>query len=573
MRSKTIFLILFLSAIFIVRSAAALDDAQLQFIVQNMTLEEKLGQLFMPGISGQTMTDELRALIQDNHLGGVLLFGGRNVMGRTQTAELTQALQDAATTSGARVPLLISIDQEGGIGSHVNMLTGGVDTVGNLALGASQRLEDTYDSYAIMAQDLRAYGINMDLGPVLDVLLNKDNTMNHIRSFGADPEAVAARGEQAVRGLQDNGVAACIKHYPGKGDTPVDSHHAAPVTDEDRATLEATILLPFRRAIDAGADSVMLNHEIYSALDPDVVATVSGPIISGLLKKDMGFEGLIITDSITMGGVTKTMDKVDAAYLSIKAGADMVLFAGDAPDSYEDSIARLKQEVASGGLSMERVDEAVLRILRVKNKYGLFENPGPAADEDYGELKKRNTKLSRDIARNTITVVYDPDGLLPLDRENADRILVVSPGAFFTVPLMETTFPIGTDLASKIKRFAPGTHAAIYDLKTLDRDREKALEEARDADVIVVGSILSYFSNDITAFINNLKRDSGKPVIVVGLSVPYDLDRLTDVDAFVAAYNPRSISLEAAAEVLFGITPARGALPVDVVLPETKNTD
>ena len=299
------------------------------------------------------------------------------------------------------------------------MLTGGVDTVGNLALGADTDLQDTYDAYAIMADDLRAYGINMDLGPVVDVLLNKDNLMNHVRSFGADPEAVAARGVQAVRGLQDNGVVACPKHFPGKGDTPVDSHKAAPLTGEDRPTLEKTILLPFHAAVDAGADSIMINHEIYTALDPGVVATVSAPVITDLLKKDMGFQGLVITDSITMGGVTNTMDKTEAAYLSLKAGADMILFAGDSPDSYVDSIALLKRKLDSGELSMARVDDAVLRILKVKKKYGLFHSTEPTPADQYKVKKKANLRRSREIARNTITLIKDPDKLLPLDRSRA----------------------------------------------------------------------------------------------------------------------------------------------------------
>ncbi|MFH1537373.1 MAG: glycoside hydrolase family 3 N-terminal domain-containing protein [bacterium] len=526
-----------------------------------MTLDRKVGQLFMPGINGQRITDEISALIKENYLGGIILFGGKNVMGRAQSAKFTADLQRVAMENGG-VPLLISIDQEGGVGSHVNLVTGGVDTVGNLALGASTDVNDTYLSYAIMADDLRAYGINMDLAPVLDVLLNKDNTMNHIRSFGAGPEAVSERAVAAVKGLQDNGVVACVKHFPGKGDTPVDSHHSAPVTDEDRETLERTILAPFRAAVGAGADSVMINHEIYTALDPGVVATVSEPIITGLLKDEMGFEGLVITDSITMGGVTETMSAVGAAYLSIKAGADMVLFAGDSPKSYVDSIALIKEKIAGGELSMERVDDAVRRILRVKKKYGLFDNPAPTPADEYRERAEKNLAESRRIARNTITVVKN-NGVLPLDRDGAERILVVCPGSYFTVPLMEMVFPVGTSLASKMKKVAPGVKVVTYDLKSLERDTAKALEQSEEADTIVFGSIHAYWSPEIAEFAGKL-IDTGKKFVGVGLSVPYDLEKFPEADAFIAAYNPRSVSLEAAVEVLFGRTEARGVLPVGV---------
>lgn len=559
---KKLLIIVFVLSLLPVR-AVALTDAELNSVFASLTLDQKLGQLFMPGVEGLQMNDDLRALLTENHLGGVILFGGRNVMNRTQSAAFTGDLQTVSRAANNGVPLLISIDQEGGVGSHVNMLTGGVDTVGNMALGASPDVEDTYASYAIMADDLRAYGINMALAPVLDVLLNKDNTMNHIRSFGADPAAVAARGVRAVAGFQDNGVIACVKHYPGKGDTPVDSHKAAPLTDEDRDTLERTILAPFRAAIGAGADSVMINHEIYTALDPGVVATVSPAIITGLLKDDMKFHGLVITDSITMGGVTKTINKVDAAYLSIKAGADMILFAGTGADSYVDSIAMLKEKIQTGELDMARVDDAVMRVLRIKNKYGLFDSAPAEHPDAYMQRKKDNLKKARGIARRTITIVKN-NGALPLDAARADRILVVAPGAFFTVPLMESTFPVGTDLATKMKHYAPGVRAVIYDLKTIDRDTQKALAAAADADVIVVGSILAYFSPEISRMVRRLKSETGKPVVVVGLSVPYDLERFPEVDAFVAAYNPRSVSLEAAVEVLFGKIQPAGVLPVSV---------
>lgn len=555
-----ILLVLFVQYITIM-SAVVKADVDIDNVLATMTLDQKVGQLFMPGINGQKLTDEIRGLIQDNHLGGVILHGGKNVMGRAQTAKLTRDLQAAALEAGG-VPLLISIDQEGGVGSHVNLVTGGVDTAGNLALGASADVEDTYKSYAIMADDLRAYGISMDLAPVLDVLVNKDNTMNHIRSFGADPAAVSERGVAAVKGLQENGIVACVKHYPGKGDTPIDSHKAAPVTDEDRETLEKTIFAPFRAAIDAGADSVMINHEIYEVIDPGVVATVSRQVITGLLKDDMGFEGLIITDSITMGGVSETMSPIEAAYLSIKAGADMILFAGDSPGNYIESIALIEKKIAEGELSIERVDEAVTRILKIKKKYGLFDNPVPTPASEYRAKAKKNLAESRRIARNTITVVKD-NGALPLDASNAERILVVCPGSYFTVPLMETVFPVGTSLASKIKKAAPGVKALTYDLKSLERDIAKALELAMDADTVVFGSVHAYWSPEIAEFARKLKA-TGKKVLAVGLTVPYDVEKFPEVDAFVAAYNPRSVSLEAAVEVLFGRTEARGVLPVGI---------
>ncbi|MEW5944875.1 MAG: glycoside hydrolase family 3 N-terminal domain-containing protein [bacterium] len=539
-------------------------DVDVEKLVARMSVDEKVGQLFMVGIRGQKVTDDTRRLIGEYHPGGFFLAGGKNIVNRRQTAEFTEELQAAAMAAPNGVPLLISTDQEGGVGSHVNVLTGGVDTVGNLALGASPFLEDTYVSYSIMADDLRAYGLNVALAPVLDVLLNKDNPMNHIRSFGADPAEVSARGREAVRGFQDNGVIACAKHFPGKGDTPVDSHVSAPVTGEDRGTLDRTILPPFRAAVEAGVDSIMLNHEVYTALDPDNVATVSEPIIAGLLKGEMGFAGIVITDSITMGGMTGTLKHDEAAYLAIRAGADMVLYARDAPELLAAAVAKVREKLAGGELNMERVDDAVTRILRVKAKYGLFDGPRGVSAEEYGAMKRANLSASRSVALNTITVVRDT-GVLPLNPDEGERILVVSPGSFFTVPLMESLFPVGTSLGAEAGKAARGLRVAFYDLKTLERDAPRALALAQEVDVVVFGSIHAYWSPEIVDFVGRLES-TGKPVVVVGMSVPYDVEKFPRVDAFVAAYSPRSVSLEAAVKVLFGFAEPKGRPPVGLDL-------
>jgi len=541
-------------------TACAQDSQDLEHILSEMTLDEKIGQLFMPGIEGQQMDDEMRDLIQENHLGGVILFGGRNVVNRAQTARLTEQMQEAAMATGQGIPLLISIDQEGGVGSHINILTGGVDTVGNLALGASPYIRDTYESYRIMAEDLRAYGINMALAPVLDILLNKDNPMNHLRSFGADVQRVTARAVAATRGYQDHGIIANLKHFPGKGETDVDSHKAAPVNHVDTEL----ILEPFRAAIETGADSVMIGHEYYPSIDPDNVSTVSRKIITGILKEELGFEGLVLTDSITMGGVG--LDSAEASMLSLRAGADMVLFAGPGPSEYRDAIDRVKRAVEEGELTTERVDDAISRILAVKIKYGLFRQPWHTPAGEYRDNKKENLSTSRRIASHTVSVLKNENGIVPLDPDDAAGVLVVSPGPFFTVPMMDAPFPVGTTLGNKIKAVAPEVSVMEYDRITLKQDLERALELAAGADLVVIGTILAYFSDELSDFVKGV-AEAGRPTVVVGLSVPYDLEKFPQVDAFIAAYNPRSVSLEAAARVLFGEIEPRGILPVDVEMP------
>lgn len=540
-------------------SALKADD-----ILSRMSLDEKIGQLFMPGIPEQFLTDKTAKNIREFHLGGVILSAGKNVKTRAQTVALTRELQKAALSSGANIPLLISIDQEGGVGSHINMLTGGVDTVGNLALGASGDPKDTYLSYKIMADDLKAYGINMALAPVLDLLLNKGNTMNHIRSFGEFPELASKLAPQAVKGFQENGIVACAKHFPGKGETEVDSHKFAPQNKSDLRFIREKILAPFRSAVKAGVDSIMTGHELYPALDPDHVSTISYKIITELLKKEMEFEGIVITDSITMGGVSEFHSSDEAAVLAIKAGADMILFAGDSPSAFQKAIQKIKMAIQDGSLSLERIDDAVKRILKVKLKYGLFDNKSATPKDVYAKQKKENYALSLKIARKTITLLKNDKNILPLPSDGSKKILVVTPKPFATVAMMDTVFPVGTSLGVAVTSVMPEAAVVEYDLSSLKTDVEKILKAADSADVIVFGSFHAYFSDEISELPKKLKSME-KPVVVVGLTVPYDIERFPQVDAFLAAYNPRSVSLVAAVEALFGkITPA-GKPPVSVI--------
>lgn len=559
-------LVFSLEIIFLHKPFHALTSPDADEILSKMSVEEKIGQLFMPGIPDPSLSEETAAFIKETHLGAVIVFAPKNVMNRAQTARLTKQLQETAKSSGAKIPLLISIDQEGGVGSHVNMLTGGVDTVGNLALGASGNPEDTYASYKIMAQDLRAYRINMALAPVLDLLLNKDNPMNHVRSFGESSELAAKLALSAIRGFQENGILACAKHFPGKGGTDVDSHKSAPVNTEDIKFFREKILSPFNAAVKAGVDSVMLGHEIYTAVDSDHVATVSRKIIADLLKKEMGFQGIVITDSITMGGMSESMKSDEASYLSIKAGADMILFAGDSTDAVTKAIARIKLALEKGELDISRVDDAVRRILNVKIKYGLFSEIKTPSKEEYKKLKAENYKTSVAIARKTITLVKNDKNIIPLPADGSKKILVVCPRSMVSVAMMDMVFPVGTTLGLAVRTLMPEAAISEYDLVSIENDKQKALSAASSTDIIIVGSFHAYFSPEITALVKALKA-TGKPVVVIGMTVPYDLEKFPEVDAFLAIYNPRSVSLIAAAEALFGKITAQGKLPVSVKLP------
>ena len=272
--------------------------------LKRMTLEEKVGQMMMVGFYGSDPTSDIRRLIEESHAGSVILFAySDNIQTPDQTARLNNGLQAIASGTRLGIPLIIATDQEGGVVAR--MTEGATELPGNMALGAGRDPEGSYRAAQLTAKELRAVGIQMNLAPVLDVNVNPENPVIGVRSYGESPRLVSKLGAAAIRGSQKNGVIATAKHFPGHGDTDVDSHLGLPVIDKSRAELEKTEFVPFRRAIREGIDAIMTAHIHIPALDdtPELPATLSKPILTGLLRKEMGFQGLIITDSMTMSGV------------------------------------------------------------------------------------------------------------------------------------------------------------------------------------------------------------------------------------------------------------------------------
>lgn len=326
-----------------------------------MTSREKIGQLFMVGFMGTTVTSELASFIKEYKPGGVILFS-RNLESVEQIVELTNDLQRCSPQS----PLLISIDQEGG---RVSRLPKGFTIFPPCELiGRCNSGELAYAVAATTAKELRAVGINMNMAPVLDVNSNPDNPVIGDRAFGSISDVVSEMALVTAAGLQDNKVVACGKHFPGHGDTNADSHKELPVVEASRERLETVELPPFRRAAAAGIETMMTAHVLYKALDDRLPATLSPDIITHLLREQMQYDGVVLTDDLEMHAIVDHYGPGDAAVRAFLAGCDVLLICKDR-DREIAAFESVEKAVASGTIATKRLDQSVTRIQGVKQRY------------------------------------------------------------------------------------------------------------------------------------------------------------------------------------------------------------
>ena len=338
-----------------------------------MTVEEKVGQLLIGGFEGTEIGDQATRLVQEYQVGGLILYG-RNIAGAGQLVTLTNGLK---ALNGDGIPLFLSIDQEGG----------GVDrmppevrrTPGAYCVGQTGSVPAAQSYGDVLAAECAAFGLNLDFAPVLDVWSNPGNTVIGQRAFSADARTVAGLGPAAARRMMDQGVIPAVKHFPGHGDTAVDSHVGLPVVDKSPEELEETELIPFRAAIQsAGTDgqvpAVMVAHILLTQLDPERPASLSPAVVTGLLREELGFAGAVLTDDLTMGAVTQSYGLGEAAVLAVEAGCDILLVC-HGQDSVPAVRTALLEAVASGRITAERLDESVYRILRLKTEYALTNEP------------------------------------------------------------------------------------------------------------------------------------------------------------------------------------------------------
>ncbi|MDQ0974112.1 beta-N-acetylhexosaminidase [Neobacillus niacini] len=532
--------------------------------IKNMSMEEKVGQMLMPDFrtwKGQNVTvmnDEIAKLVKDYHLGGVILFR-ENTVTADQTTKLVSAYQDAAEKYG----LLISIDQEGGI---VTRLQTGTDMPGNMALGATRSEETAEKVGKAIGEELNALGINMNFGPVLDVNNNPDNPVIGVRSFSENPELVGKLGNAYIKGLHETGTAATAKHFPGHGDTAVDSHIGLSEVPHDIDRLKRVELYPFQQAMDAGIDAIMTAHVTFPKIDDTkaiskkdgteiaVPATLSHKVLTGLMREDMGFKGVIVTDAMNMGAISEHFGPVDAAIRAVKAGADILLM----PVGIEAVANGIYAAVNSGDISEDRLEQSVERVLTLKlNRSIVKAEVEKSLDEKVANAfqvvgSPEHKAIEKEAAEKSITLVKN-DAVLPLNVSHEDKIVVVG-GSGFSINL----------LADEVKKHHPG---AVY-VNASGPLNAGQLAQVQGAKYIIVGTYTSSVggrAQDASQMVMTRQLiKTGVPVIAVGARNPYDVMSYKDVDAYLVQYGFRPASFEAAANTIFGKNNPTGKLPVTI---------
>ncbi|HET6317071.1 MAG TPA: beta-N-acetylhexosaminidase, partial [Chloroflexota bacterium] len=522
-------------------------EATARKLLGDMTLEQRVGQVFMLGFEGTTLNNSNRALIRDLHLGGVTLFA-RNIQNATQLAKLDADVQSIADP----VPLFVSVDQEGGL--VVRVTEGATIFPGNMAVGATRDSVLARQVAEASADELLAMGVNMSLAPVVDVNTNPLNPVIGVRSFGSDASAVAQMSQETVRGLQGNGVSAVAKHFPGHGDTAVDSHLDLPVVTHSLERLQSTEFMPFQAAMQAGVDGIMTAHLYLPSIEPQAnrPATLSRLVLTGLLREALDYQGLILTDALDMEAIKRDRGAAEAAVEAFEAGADMLLVAGiTAADRARlgEGPPALLAAVRSGRVSEQRLNASVLRVLEAKLRRGIVPGVTPlAVSPPIGVLNSpEHRALALDTARRAVTLQRDEEHLLPLRADQ--RVLVVVPDA--PTRSLAQDDELASSLLEAVRQFTPGA---------VGTSTVSAIEAAQTADVVVLGTFdlaQSVAQQTLAKAITAL----GKPVVAVALRGPYDADATTEIGTFITVYGDRPVHLQAAAEALFGALTPSGRVP------------
>lgn len=542
-----------------------MSDADLEKFIGDMSLEDKAGQLIWTHVYGQSGDDAAHG--EDNQemygvdtpadaiaevpLGGVLYFAwSENTENPQQIAGLSHDLQQAASTHGAKIPLAITIDQEGG---RVARITEGVTAFpGNMPLGATDSTDLARQQGKILGEELRELGINVDFAPVVDVNTNEKNPVIGVRSFGADPQLVSRLGAEFISGMQEF-IGASAKHFPGHGDTEVDSHLGLPSVTYDRETL-ATHLKPFRAAIDAGVDIVMSAHVVIEAIDPDLPSTLSPKILTGLLRDEMGFDGVISTDAIDMDALAENFSHEEIVVKSLEAGADVLLNSKHPRQTLHDIL----DAVSQGKISEERIDESVMRILKFKRDRGIFDwdsaivSDADLTSDEHQARAEKHAKVARDIARQSLTVLWNKDVLPRKD--------VVGDTFFLTGMDEDALKVVDGQLREK------GVKTIVHPLNSEGPTDEEIAGLPQAASGANVAVVLTNNARD-TAQVDVVKKladAGGMAVIVLGTGLPYEAADLGAADAYIAAYSNLPVSMTAAGDLLTGAFGPTGKLPVPV---------
>ena len=525
--------------------------------LNEMTLEQKIGQLIVPGTSTYftSFTSEKFRKIQENilryHVGGYHAFKGDAL----SAATLINRMQKIA-----QIPLLVTADLEGGAGL---IFPGGTRFPKAMALGATFDLSIPYQVAGITAFEAKKIGVGVNFYPVVDVNNNPNNPIINIRSFGEDPEQVSLMSTAYIRGIQENGLLATAKHFPGHGDTEVDSHLEMPVVHASTERINQVELLPFRAAIKSGVSNIMTAHLHVPALDSKngLPATLSYTILTDLLRKKMGFKGLIFTDAMNMGGI-KSYKNEDAAVRAVQAGADIILY----PLSVKKTFKSLLKARQNGDISKERLDQSVRLILESKARLNLHKS----SQTDIINLDRylgssRNRQLAQKIMDRAVTLVRDTKQVLPFSPTKESSIVLLT-----LIDQKRQIEKRGNAFVREFKKRHTVKHVQISP-NTSRQQLLLARQLAQNADYLVIGvyiRIAAYKGAlDLSADQIELLKDlSGinRPVACVLFGSPYLLSSIPDLPSYIVTYEDYPGAEIAATKAILGEIPFRGKLPITI---------
>jgi beta-N-acetylhexosaminidase len=552
--------------------------------IKKMSIDEKIGQLVYVGVNATYLNQDseaFRALshqVVDNHIGGIILFRGPVY----ESVMLVNRMQELA-----KYPLLISADLEAGAGMRFD------DTVNfpwNMAVAATGNPEYARRQGEITAREARALGIQQIYAPVVDVNNNAANPVINVRSYGEDPADVARFAAAFTEGAQRGGVIATAKHFPGHGDTAVDSHRGLPQIDVDRNRLNSVELVPFKATVDAGVGAVMVGHIGLPQVDPTVVRplprTVKGkpvetseageiemtgtmpatmsPVLGSILRKDLHFNGMIVTDALSMSGLTIYFTPEETAVRALEAGADLLLKPTDA----DAAVRGLKAAVNSGRISEARLNESVRKVMAAKYDLGLKDNRFAEVDVIDRVVGNREViELARQIAEHTITLVRNEDNLLPASNLKAG-------GRVFNLAITngDDRLIVANSFVATMNRSGLKMDTVVLDDRSSEKDVENALERAREADVVIAALYGRVRSGEIRsvglpepgrkALATLIERKA--PIVAISFGNPYLLMNFPELRTYLVAYGDMPSLQQAAARAVLGQIDISGRLPISL---------
>ncbi|HUL35513.1 MAG TPA: glycoside hydrolase family 3 N-terminal domain-containing protein [Candidatus Eisenbacteria bacterium] len=540
-------------------------SAWVESTLKQMSVGEKVGQLLFTTYHGSFTSMDSAAYadmmrdVEQLHVGGFINVTQGSPLGFLKSETYSTAVLNNQLQAKSKLPLLIGADFERGTAMRLDE---GTSFPTAMAVAAAGNPKDAYTMGKITALEARAVGIQWIYAPDADVNSNPANPIINTRSFGEDPQRVAEFVTQFIRGVQENGGLATAKHFPGHGDTTADSHIDLPVVTADRQRLEAVELVPFRAALAAGVGSIMTGHLNVPALDPDpnTPATLSPRILTDLLRKQLGFEGLVVTDAMDMGGITVRYAPGDAAVRAVLAGADALLMPPVPDAAYEALLAA----VQSGRISQERLDASVRRILRAKAKLGLQENRSvdlAALNSRFGSVAWQDE--SQQISDRGITLLRDTPHRLPLDGTKPARALLV---CLYADP---EPYP-GQDLERELRQRFDSVVTLRADTKFAKAENLKLPPpDSYDVAILALFVRVSDRKGDVDVpadqfpLIQQIYK-SGKPVISVGLGSPYLIESFPQAETWLSVFGISDVAQISVARALFGEIPIRGRLPVTI---------